>query len=89
MIAPEVDAGFSIKLIAGPGAENHPTYDDLGSSLKLSGLHHVGLWVNSVDDAITERNRRAVTIVTEPHDVPKLSLQVGSAKRFRSSSAMV
>jgi glyoxylase I family protein len=76
LIAPAIDAGFSIELIAGPGAEIRPAYQDLGSSLRLSGLHHLAFRVNSVDETIIELRRRGVTIVNEPHDVPKLSLRV-------------
>ena len=30
MIAPAIEAGFVVELIAGPGAENRLTYEDLG-----------------------------------------------------------
>jgi glyoxylase I family protein len=76
LTAPAANSGFSIELIAGPGAENRPAYENLGSSLKLSGLHHLAFRVSSVDDTIAELLRRGVTIVSEPHDVPKLSLRV-------------
>jgi glyoxylase I family protein len=67
---------LAYRTIAGPGAENRPLYEDLASSLKLSGFHHVAFRVTSVDDAITELKRRDVTIISEAHDVPKLSLRV-------------
>jgi catechol 2,3-dioxygenase-like lactoylglutathione lyase family enzyme len=76
LIAPAVDAVFTVELVAGPGAESRPAYDNLGSSLKLSGLHHLGFRVDSVDDAIAELKRRRVNIVSEPHDVPNLILRV-------------
>lgn len=76
LTSPAVEAGIIIELIAGPGAEHRPTYEDLGSSLRLSGLHHVAFRVNSADDAIAELKRRDVTIVSEPHDVPKLGLRL-------------
>jgi glyoxylase I family protein len=76
LIAPGVDVGFSIELIAGPGAENRPAYQDLVSSLRLSGLHHLAFRENSVDETINELRRRGVTIINEPHDVPKLNLRV-------------
>jgi catechol 2,3-dioxygenase-like lactoylglutathione lyase family enzyme len=59
---------FTLELIAGPGAGDRPAYEDLGSSLKLAGLHHVGLRVSSVDAAVNELKTRGVTIVSEPHD---------------------
>jgi glyoxylase I family protein len=74
--APAVDGGFIIELIAGPGAENRPAYEDLASSLKLSGLHHLAFRVSSIDDTIAELKRRGVTIVYEPHDVQPLCLRV-------------
>lgn len=76
LIAPAVDAAFIVELVAGPGADNRPAYDNLGSSLKLLGLHHLGFRVDSVDDAISELKRRHVSIVSEAHDVPNLSLRV-------------
>lgn len=77
MTSPAREASFIVELIAGPGAENRPSYDDLPSSLKLSGLHHLAFQVKSVDDTITELKRRDVTIISEAHDVPKLSLRLG------------
>ena len=76
LIGAAEDAGFSIELIAGAGAENRPAYDDLSSSLKLSGLHHLAFRVSSVDDTIAELQLRDVKIVSEPHNVPKLGLRV-------------
>jgi catechol 2,3-dioxygenase-like lactoylglutathione lyase family enzyme len=75
-MAPAADAAFTVELIAGPGADNRPSYDNLGSSLKLLGLHHLSFRVDSVDDAIEKLNHRGATIVSEPHDVPKLGLRV-------------
>lgn len=76
LIAPGAESSFSIELIAGPGADNRPAYEDLGSSLRLSGLHHLAFRVSSVDDTIAELQTRGVNIVSKPHDVPKLSLRV-------------
>jgi catechol 2,3-dioxygenase-like lactoylglutathione lyase family enzyme len=76
MTSPAGDDSFIVELIAGPGADNRPVYEDLGSSLKLSGLHHVAFRVASVDDTIAELESRGVTIVSKPHDVPKLSLRL-------------
>jgi glyoxylase I family protein len=76
LIPPAIDAGFSIELIAGQDAEDRPAYEDLGSSLELSGLHHPAFRVSSVDDTIAKLRGRGVSIVSTPHDVPKLSLRV-------------
>ena len=70
------DSGFSIELIAGTGAESRPAYADLGSSLNLSGLHHLAFRVGSVDEIIAELQFRRVKIVSEAHDVPQLGLRV-------------
>src|SRR4051794_843985 len=40
-ISPAADDTFSFEFLAGPGAENRPSYEDLGASLKLSGWHHM------------------------------------------------
>jgi catechol 2,3-dioxygenase-like lactoylglutathione lyase family enzyme len=76
LIAPGIQPGFSIELIAGPGAEARLAYEDLGSSLRLSGLHHLAFRVGMVDDTIADLRLRGVTVVSEPHDVPKLRLRV-------------
>jgi len=52
LISPADEASFIVELVAGAGAENRPTYEDLGSSLKLSGLHHVGFRVISVEAGV-------------------------------------
>ena len=36
-VAPPVDTGFKIELIAGPGASDRPGYEDLPSSLGVAG----------------------------------------------------
>lgn len=66
------DDSFSLELIAGPGAENRPSYKDLGSSLGMSGWHHVCLRVDNVAEAIAELKRRGVTIISEPRDVREI-----------------
>lgn len=76
MSSPASETSFTIELIAGPGAEDRPTYTNLGSSLKLFGLHHVAFRVESVDDTITELKHRGVTIVLEPRDVHELRLRL-------------
>ena len=76
MTSPAADVNFIIELITGSGAENRPVYTDLTSSLKLSGLHHVGFRVSSVDNTISELRRRDVTVVSAPHDLPRLCLRV-------------
>jgi catechol 2,3-dioxygenase-like lactoylglutathione lyase family enzyme len=70
------DDRVNFELLAGPGASDRPPYEDLRSSYKLSGWHHVGLRVDCVDDTVDELKRRGVTIVSEPHDVAAIGLRV-------------
>jgi catechol 2,3-dioxygenase-like lactoylglutathione lyase family enzyme len=72
-VAPAVDDGFRIELLAGDGAADRPGYEDLGDSLTLSGWHHICIRVDSTDDTVEELRRRGVTIVTEPFDLPDIS----------------
>jgi catechol 2,3-dioxygenase-like lactoylglutathione lyase family enzyme len=67
---------FIFELLAGPGADTRPTYPDLHASYKRGGWHHVCFRVPSVDAAIQELKQRAVTIVSEPHDVVAMGLRV-------------
>lgn len=60
LISPAVDDSFSFELMAGPGAELRPSYDDLPGSHKLTGWHHVCFRVESVHDTIAEQKRRGV-----------------------------
>lgn len=76
LIPSAVDANFSIELIAGPGADRRPVYEDLASSLNLLGLHHVAFRVGSVDDTIGELQRRGVDVVYDPRNVTELALRV-------------
>jgi catechol 2,3-dioxygenase-like lactoylglutathione lyase family enzyme len=73
---PAGDDSFHFELMAGPGAAARPAYKDLHDSYNMSGLHHPGFSVDSVDDVIAELKRRDVTIASEPHDVPAMGLRV-------------
>ena len=68
--------GFTIELLAGPGATDRPSYEDLRASYKLAGWHHLGFRVENVDQTVPELKRRNVTIMTEPRDAPALGLRV-------------
>ena len=70
------DDSFHFELLAGAGADNRRPYKDLHDSYKMSGWHHIGFRVESVDNAIDELKRRGVTIVSEPHDVAAMGLRV-------------
>jgi catechol 2,3-dioxygenase-like lactoylglutathione lyase family enzyme len=73
---PAGDDSFHFELMAGPGAAECPVYRDLHDSYNMSGWHHPGFSVESVDDVIDELKRRDVTIASEPHDVPAMGLRV-------------
>jgi catechol 2,3-dioxygenase-like lactoylglutathione lyase family enzyme len=73
---PAADDSFHFELLAGPGAEERSSYESLHDSYKMSGWHHVGFRVESVDTSIAELKRRDVTIVSEPHDVTVMGLRV-------------
>ncbi|SEG63537.1 glyoxylase I family protein [Bryocella elongata] len=75
-VYPAGDDSFHFELLAGPGAEDRPLYKDLHESYKMSGWHHPGFSVDSVDDTIAELKRRGTTIASEPHDVPAMGLRV-------------
>lgn len=73
---PAADDSFHFELLAGPGAAERSPYKDLHDSYKMSGWHHPGFRVDSVDDMIDELKRRSVTIISEPHDVAAIGLRV-------------
>lgn len=76
LLSPAADDNFSIELLAGPGTDNRPPYEDLLASYNLSGWHHVCFRVDSVDHTIDELKRRDVAIVSEPQDVAALGLRI-------------
>lgn len=73
---PAGDESFHFELMAGQGATVRPAYRDLRDSYNMSGWHHPGFSVDSVDAVIDELKRREVTIASEPHDVPAMGLRV-------------
>jgi len=73
---PAGDDSFHFELMAGPGAAERPAYKDLHDSYNMSGWHHPGFSVDSVDDVIDELKHRDVTIASGPHDVPAMGLRV-------------
>jgi catechol 2,3-dioxygenase-like lactoylglutathione lyase family enzyme len=73
---PAGDDSFDFELMAGEGAAERPAYKDLHDSYNMSGWHHPGFSVDSVDAVIAELKRRDVTIASEPHDVAAMGLRV-------------
>ena len=76
LLSSAAEDGFTLEPLAGPGAENRPSYQDLHASYKVEGWHHTGFRVDSVDAAIAALKRRGVTIVTEPRDAPVMKLRI-------------
>lgn len=72
-LSPAADDSFRIELLAGPGAADRPAYDQLSDTLNLSGWHHFCMIVEDIDAAVTELERRGVTIVSRPRDVTHIS----------------
>jgi catechol 2,3-dioxygenase-like lactoylglutathione lyase family enzyme len=73
---PAGDDSFHFELMAGAGAAERPAYKALHDSYNMSGWHHPGFSVDSVDAVIDQLKRRDVTIASEPHDVPAMGLRV-------------
>ena len=73
---PAGDESFHFELMAGPGAATRPLYANLHESYNMSGWHHPGFIVDSVDAVIDELKHRDVTIAGDPHDVPAMGLRV-------------
>jgi catechol 2,3-dioxygenase-like lactoylglutathione lyase family enzyme len=61
---PAGDDRFHFELMAGQGAAERPAYKELHDSYKMSGWHHPGFSVDSVDAVIEELKRRDVTIAS-------------------------
>lgn len=75
-LSPAGDDRFVFELLAGPGADSRPSYKDLHDSFQQAGWHHVCFRVDNIDAAVEQLRGRAVTIVSEPHDVAALGLRV-------------
>jgi glyoxylase I family protein len=73
---PAADDTFHFELMAGPGATERHAYKDLHDTYNMSGWHHPGFIVDSVDAVIDELKRRDVTIASQPHDVSAMGLRV-------------
>ncbi len=62
------DPTFRIELVSGPGAQGGAQSDDLYTSFGAHGWHHLGLWVDDVDEAVKTLRDRDVTVTLEPVD---------------------
>jgi catechol 2,3-dioxygenase-like lactoylglutathione lyase family enzyme len=75
-LSPAGDDGFVFEFLAGPGADSRPPYKDLHDSYKTAGWHHVCFRVDNVDVVIAQLKQRAVSVVSEPHDVVAMGIRV-------------
>ncbi len=75
-LSPAGDDNFVFEFLAGPGADSRPPHKDLHDSYKTAGWHHVCFRVDNVDVVIAQLKQRAVTVVSEPHDVAAMGIRV-------------
>lgn len=59
---------FRLKLVSGEGATERPGNGDLSDSFGLHGWHHLGIWVDNVDQAVAELKNQDVRITLDPTD---------------------
>ena len=59
---------FRLELVSGEGAMDRPGNGELIDSFRLHGWHHLGVWVDDVDQAVAELTSRDVRITLEPTD---------------------
>jgi methylmalonyl-CoA/ethylmalonyl-CoA epimerase len=57
-----------------------PNMSDFGQALRTTGVGHFCFRVDSVDDAISELNRRGVPTFVEAADYPNIGVRVGFIK---------
>lgn len=72
-LAPANDDNFWVELLAGGQPETHITYTDLNESLHPAGYHHFCIDVTSVDNTLSELDKRGVTLVGEAFNLPAIS----------------
>lgn len=75
-LAPATGERFTFEILAGPGAAVRPPFEHLRESYDLAGWHHIGIQVDDVDASISELERRGVSIIAGPRDVPALGLRI-------------
>lgn len=67
---------FRLELVSGEGAQKRPGTGDLYDSFRLNGWHHLGVWVDDVDEAVAELKARDITVVLDPVDNAHWSVRV-------------
>jgi methylmalonyl-CoA/ethylmalonyl-CoA epimerase len=73
--------GFRIEVVGTTQARvGMPNMSDFGEALRTTGVGHFCFRVDSVDDAISELNRRGVATFVEAADYPNIGVRVGFIK---------
>lgn len=67
---------FRLELVSGEGAEERPGNGDLYDSFRLHGWHHLGVWVDDVDQSVAELKARDIRVVLDPVDNNHWSVRV-------------
>jgi methylmalonyl-CoA/ethylmalonyl-CoA epimerase len=73
--------GFRIEVVGTTQPrEGMPNMSDFGQALRTTGIGHFCFRVDSVDNAISELNRRGVPTFVEAADYPNIGVRVGFIK---------
>ena len=73
--------GFRIEVVGTTQARSGmPDMSDFEEALRTTGVGHFCFRVDSVDDAISELNKKGVTTFIEAFDAPQVGVRVGFVK---------
>jgi len=73
--------GFRIEVVGSTQARlGMPEMSNFGEALRTTGVGHFCFRVDSVDDAISELNKRGVPTFVEAADYPNIGVRVGFVK---------
>lgn len=73
--------GFRIEIVGTTQARlGMPQMSNFGEALRTTGVGHFCFRVDSVDDAISELNKRGVPTFVEAADYPNIAVRVGFVK---------
>lgn len=73
--------GFRIEVVGTTQARSGmPDFKNFGEALRTTGIGHFCFRVDSVDDAISELNKRGVPTFVEAADYPNIGVRVGFVK---------
>lgn len=73
--------GFRIEVVGTTQARSGmPDFSNFGEALRTTGIGHFCFQVDSVDDAISELNKKGVPTFVEAADYPNIGVRVGFVK---------